>query len=116
VCAAYLAFFLNSAAGRALIDNIAIESTRMRVSLGDYKNSLCLLPPLPEQQGIAEFLNRETAKIDRMVTKVEEAVERLQEYRSALITAAATGKIDVRGFGSKLGAAAAIESVVEAPA
>ncbi len=54
------------------------------------------LPPLPEQRAIADYLDRETGKIDRLVAKVEEAVERLQEYRTALITAAVTGKIDVR--------------------
>jgi type I restriction enzyme S subunit len=32
-----------------------------------------------------------------MVAKVETAIDRLQEYRTALITAAVTGKIDVRG-------------------
>ena len=37
------------------------------------------------------------AGFDRMVAKVEAAIERLQEYRAALITAAVTGKIDVRG-------------------
>ncbi len=55
------------------------------------------LPPLPEQRAIAAFLDRETAKLDQMSAKVEEAVARLQEYRAALITAAVTGKIDVRG-------------------
>ncbi|MBI4516382.1 MAG: restriction endonuclease subunit S [Deltaproteobacteria bacterium] len=55
------------------------------------------IPPYAEQRTIADYLDRETAKIDRMVAKVEEAIERLQEYRTALITAAVTGKIDVRG-------------------
>ena len=45
---------------------------------------------------IAAYLDAETAKLDALVGKVEEAVERLQEYRTALITAAVTGKIDVR--------------------
>jgi restriction endonuclease S subunit len=54
------------------------------------------LPPIPEQTAITEFLDVETAKIDDLVAKVETAVERLQEYRTALITAAVTGKIDVR--------------------
>jgi type I restriction enzyme S subunit len=53
-------------------------------------------PPLPEQTAIAAYLDAETSKLDALVAKVEEAVERLQEYRSALITAAVTGKIDVR--------------------
>ncbi|WFP49396.1 restriction endonuclease subunit S [Methylomonas sp. EFPC3] len=53
-------------------------------------------PPFQEQTVIAAYLDRETAKIDRLVEKVETAINRLQEYRSALITAAVTGKIDVR--------------------
>jgi type I restriction enzyme, S subunit len=55
------------------------------------------VPPLPEQRAIADFLDRETSKIDRLAAKVEKAIARLQEYRAALITAAVTGKIDVRG-------------------
>ena len=55
------------------------------------------VPPLSEQDRIADFLDRETAKVDGMLAKVGTAIERLQEYRAALITAAVTGKIDVRG-------------------
>lgn len=54
------------------------------------------VPSIEEQTAIAAYLDRETAKIDRLVAKVETAIARLQEYRSALITAAVTGKIDVR--------------------
>jgi type I restriction enzyme S subunit len=53
-------------------------------------------PPVAEQIAIAEFLDRETAKLDQMMAKVEAAIGKLQEYRTALITAAVTGKIDVR--------------------
>ncbi len=53
-------------------------------------------PPPAEQAAIAAYLDLETAKLDALVGKVEMAVERLQEYRTALITAAVTGKIDVR--------------------
>jgi type I restriction enzyme S subunit len=55
-----------------------------------------VVPPIDEQTAIATFLDRETAKIDRLTAKVEAAIVRLQEYRTALITAAVTGKIDVR--------------------
>lgn len=54
------------------------------------------IPPLPEQRAIAAYLDRETAAIDALVAKVETAIDRLQEYRAALITAAVTGQIDVR--------------------
>lgn len=55
------------------------------------------VPPRPEQTAIATYLDREIATIDQLVTKVEAAIVRLLEYRTALITAAVTGKIDVRG-------------------
>ena len=42
------------------------------------------------------FLDRETANIDALITKVREAIDHLKEYRTALISAAVTGKIDVR--------------------
>ena len=54
------------------------------------------LPPLNEQRAIADFLDWETARIDALVAKVREAIERLKELRAALISAAVTGKIDVR--------------------
>ncbi len=53
-------------------------------------------PPLPEQQAIAAFLDRETSKIDILSAKVKTVIEKLKEYRTALISAAVTGKIDVR--------------------
>ena len=57
------------------------------------------LAPLDEQRAIADFLDRETAKIDGLVAKVETAIARLREYRAALITAAVTGQVDVREAG-----------------
>jgi type I restriction enzyme, S subunit len=64
------------------------------------KNQFFALPSLPEQTAIVNHLDRETAKIDKMIEKVEAAIEKLQEYRTALITAAVTGKIDVRNSAS----------------
>lgn len=63
----------------------------------DFIGSLpILVPPLTEQRAIEEFLARETTKIDALVKKVEESIAMLREYRTALISAAVTGKIDVR--------------------
>jgi len=55
------------------------------------------VPPEVEQRSIAAFLSRETARIDALIAKVREAIGRLKELRTALISAAVTGKIDVRG-------------------
>ena len=54
------------------------------------------LPSPDEERAIAAFLDRETATIDALNTKVREAIDRLKELRTALISAAVTGKIDVR--------------------
>ena len=54
------------------------------------------MPPIDEQTMLAAFLDRETAQIDALIAKVQEAIDRLKELRTALISAAVTGKIDVR--------------------
>jgi len=53
-------------------------------------------PPINEQHFIATFLDRETARIDALIEKVRQSIDLLREYRTALISAAVTGKIDVR--------------------
>ena len=56
------------------------------------------MPPKEEQTQIAAFLDRETAKIDELVAEAQRAIALLQERRTALISAAVTGQIDVRPF------------------
>jgi type I restriction enzyme S subunit len=53
-------------------------------------------PPLVEQIEIARFLDTESSRLDRLITEAERAITLLQERRTALISAAVTGKIDVR--------------------
>ncbi|TCT22035.1 restriction endonuclease subunit S [Thiobaca trueperi] len=62
------------------------------------KEILLGVPPLEEQLNIAAFLDRETAKLDALTAEAQTAIILLQERRTALISAAVTGKIDVRGF------------------
>ena len=52
--------------------------------------------PVDEQIAIADFLDRATTRIDTLVAKTERSIELLREHRTALITAAVTGKIDLR--------------------
>ena len=54
-------------------------------------------PPQSEQEAIADFLDREIAKLDELTAEAQHGIELLKERRSALISAAVTGKIDVRG-------------------
>ena len=70
--------------------------TRFGLGGSAIRTSVFPFPPAAEQRAIAAFLDRETAKIDALIAKVREAIDRLKEYRTALISAAVTGKIDVR--------------------
>jgi type I restriction enzyme, S subunit len=90
----YLLFTLK-AMGQHL-ERLSFGSTIATIGMPDIKSLACAVPPIEEQHTIVKFLKTQTAKIDSLVSKVEEAIERLQEYRTALITAAVTGKIDVR--------------------
>jgi len=60
------------------------------------KDLIVALPAPNEQEAIAVFLVRETTRIDALVAKVRDAIDCLKELRTALISAAVTGKIDVR--------------------
>jgi type I restriction enzyme S subunit len=53
-------------------------------------------PPVLEQQTIAEAIQRETEKVKMLIESISSAISRLEELRAALISAAVTGKIDVR--------------------
>jgi type I restriction enzyme S subunit len=56
------------------------------------------IPHTDEQTDIVTFLDNETAKLDTLTTEAQRGIELLKERRSALISAAVTGKIDVRTF------------------
>ena len=73
---------------------------RQSMKYNDLKHLPLCLPPLSEQRAIAAFLDRETARIDTLIAKQQRMIELLKERRSALITAAVTGKIDVRAAGA----------------
>jgi type I restriction enzyme S subunit len=59
-----------------------------------------VIPPLPEQRAIVEYLDVEAAKIDTLIEKARRAIELMKEHRSALIASAVTGQIDVRDHAS----------------
>ncbi len=56
--------------------------------------------PVIERKAILDFVEKDGVGPDRLITKVRDAIERLKELRSALISAAVTGKIDVRREGA----------------
>jgi restriction endonuclease S subunit len=54
------------------------------------------VPPVEEQKEIYRYLDRENRKVDEMIEKAQDMIALLEEYRTALISAAVTGQIDVR--------------------
>lgn len=71
-------------------------STIRTIGMGDLKAFRIPLPPLDEQRRIVTHLDEETAKIDALIAESKRLVELARERRTALITAAVTGQIDVR--------------------
>jgi type I restriction enzyme S subunit len=91
--------FLNFVIGISVpyFDQMATMATINYVNANRFGSLPIPFPPLAEQVAIANYLRAEIATLDFLVAKVEAAIERLQEYGAALITAAVTGKIDLRG-------------------
>jgi len=72
-------------------------SSREGLTFPQIANLVIVAPDdLEEQHSIAAFLDLETGRIDTLTTKIRESTKKLREYRTALISAAVTGKIDVR--------------------
>ncbi len=94
--ASFLASSLASEAVQAQIFNNEDGISRDALNFEQIGVLALCTPPLAEQSTIAAFLNRETARIDALVAKVRDAIARVNELRTALISAAVTGKIDVR--------------------
>lgn len=92
----WLLHALQSAAVFAQLEAGALGATIRGINIRDLKRASVPVPPRVEQEAIANSLERGTTKIDGLVAKVREAIDRLKELRTALISAAVTGKIDVR--------------------
>ena len=58
-------------------------------------------PPKDEQQAILDFIKTESSTIDTLISKYQKQINLMQEYRTALISQAVTGKIDVRDWQPK---------------
>ncbi|MFM6039554.1 MAG: restriction endonuclease subunit S [Sphaerospermopsis kisseleviana] len=78
------------------VNSIFIQATIQNISAEKYANLSISIPPLQEQQKIANYLDQKTAQIEEQKTKIKKAIDLLKEYRTALITNTVTGKIDVR--------------------
>jgi type I restriction enzyme S subunit len=93
----FLVYLLDTSVARNYFFMTAKKTTNLAstnsTTLGRFSFAL---PPRSEQDQIVEFLDERSRKIDSLIAKANEVIETMREYRSALITDAVTGKIDVR--------------------
>lgn len=93
----YLVYLLDTSIARDYFYLTAKKTTNLAstnsTTLGRFSFPL---PPLGEQVQIIDFLNAECSRIDALIDSSTKSITTLREYRAALITAAVTGKIDVR--------------------
>ena len=92
----YLFYILLSEPFINFVNSMTYGAKMPRASWQQIGNMSIVIPDSKEQSLIVEFLGNKTARIDALIDKVQIAIDKLQEYRTALITAAVTGKIDVR--------------------
>jgi type I restriction enzyme S subunit len=92
----------------AQLESRATGATISGINIRDLKRVLLPVPSLEEQKRIAEALNAQLRRLSDIGAKVSDAIDRLREYRTALISAAVTGKIDVRVSTTHPGAADAV--------
>ncbi|MGM0825997.1 MAG: restriction endonuclease subunit S [Pseudomonadota bacterium] len=98
ICSEFLMWQLNSnnVYRQGSVDVVGATSPHVNVST--IKNYFIAVPARSEQSIIAKFLNEESTAFDELIHSANTTVELLYERRSALISAAVTGKIDVRGW------------------
>jgi type I restriction enzyme S subunit len=76
----------------------AVLNTQLNLNVERIGSISIAYPSIQEQLKIVIYIESETARIDEAIENVRSQIEKLEEYRTVLISDAVTGKIDVRGF------------------
>lgn len=96
-CPDYMQLVLRSSVGETQLANLLIGSTFKRVNVEEIRNLVLPFPSGQEQREIASWLLRHANQYGDLSEQAERGIALLRERRAALISAAVTGKIDVRG-------------------
>ncbi len=76
------------------------DGMRQSLKMDELNKMPIVLPKIEAQERIVKFINEENQRINNLVVKQKNLIEKLKEYRSSIISHAVTGKIDVREFGA----------------
>lgn len=98
VSSEYLDLMLQSSLVKEQVESFVKGAALRRLSIQNLLKVFGLRPPLNEQKKIAEYVNLQLSKFSALEDKAQKQVQLLQERKTALISAAVTGKIDVRHF------------------
>lgn len=94
----WLCAVMNSRLVRQQVEVVQYGAAQKQFNIADAIEFWMFKPPLNEQATIAEFVEEQSSIFDDLTAESENSMVLLQERRSALISAAVTGKIDVRGW------------------
>ncbi|MEU3333019.1 restriction endonuclease subunit S [Glutamicibacter creatinolyticus] len=96
--ATYFQLVFSSDQNRAALSQASIGATMDNLSAGTIISSKFPAPPLDEQRQIVDYIVHEIEEIDAAITDAREAITLSKERRAAVISAAVSGKIDVRSL------------------
>lgn len=94
----WLCHVMNSRVVRHQVSLVEYGAAQKQFNISDAIEFQVAMPPLNEQVEIASYLSEKIIEIDNLMDKAGESIDLLEERRSALISAAVTGKIDVRDW------------------
>lgn len=97
----YLKHLLHVAANQSWFDILCNKATIAHFTKDKFSVMLIPYPTHDEQQSIAYFLDQGTLRIDALISKINNSITLLHEYRSSLIHHAVTGKIDLRAYNAQ---------------
>ena len=94
----WLCAAMNIWVGKQQVNNASYGAAQKQFNVSDAIEFIFPVPPESEQNDIAVYVEESLKKFDELSNKAQLQIELLRERRTALISAAVTGKIDVRGW------------------
>ena len=92
----YFCYWLNARPGQEQFRVEGLGTAQVNISVPIVQNAVVCIPPREEQVQIANWIEQEVTRWNRLMDRISRAIDHLREFRTALISAAVTGKIDVR--------------------
>lgn len=92
----YFSYWLNSICGQQQFNVEGMGTAQINISVPIVQNAIVCVPPSHEQQQISAWITHEVTSLDALLNQMGSGIERLKEFRTALISAAVTGQIDIR--------------------